>query len=262
MILLISNTWISVTEYSLSPVSVNGVRIVLISDLHGCEFGEDNQRLIEGIAEQEADMICLAGDMFSEPSDMGQFLSLVTELVKLAPTFISYGNTEKAFEQQWGNYWVHDAERLGAIVLDESFVDVEIGGQKLRVGGLFNYAFTGNEDTERQVESDTFRFLDNFGRTNTFKILLCHRPDSFIFHEAYDDWKIDVLLCGHTHGGLVRLPFLGGLYVPDQGWFPQYDKGCFSLGEIKMVITSGLTGYGWIPRIMNPPEITLICLGE
>lgn len=109
---------------------VNGVRVVLISDLHGCELGENNQRLIEKIMEQEADIICLAGDMFSEPSDLGQFLSLLTELVKFAPTFISYGNTEKAFEQQWGNYWVHDAEQSGAIVLDESFADVEIAGQK------------------------------------------------------------------------------------------------------------------------------------
>ena len=93
------------------------------------------------------------------------------------------------------------------------------------------------------------------------KICLAHMPDTFIFNGAYNLWNVDLVLSGHTHGGLIRLPFIGGLYAPMQGWFPEYDQGYFRLGEhMEMVITSGLAGHGMIPRINNPPEIVVIDL--
>lgn len=261
-----SRVLFSVEEYII-PVAgtAEGMQIALISDLHGREFGEGNEKLVRKIAGQEPDLICVVGDMFeAEASDdeIADFAALLCELVKIAPTFVSYGNTEKAYEAANGAQWRQIVEDTGATILEENYVDLEIKGQVLRVGGMFNYAFNNGQDLKLWKASDTYRFLLDFTETDAYKILLCHRPDSFIFHGAHDQWKVNLLLCGHTHGGIVRFPFLGGLYVPDQGWFPQYDKGLFTLGEIKMVITSGLSGYGWIPRVLNLPEITMIRLGE
>lgn len=82
-----------------------------------------------------------------------------------------------------------------------------------------------------------------------------------IFNGAYKLWNVDLVLSGHTHGGLIRLPFVGGMYAPMQGWFPEYDRGYFRLGEhMQMVISAGLAGHGIIPRINNPPEIVVIDL--
>ena len=88
--------------------------------------------------------------------------------------------------------------------------------------------------------------------------MLAHRPDSFIYGNAAYLWDIDLVLSGHTHGGLWRLPFIGGVIAPEQGLFPEYDKGEFDLGNIKMIISSGLNGYNNIPRLFNSPEITVI----
>lgn len=260
-----SNFYLSIETYSVVAEKAEGVQIALISDLHGRALGENNEKLVRKIAGQEPDLICVVGDMFeAEASDdeIADFAALLCELVKIAPTFVSYGNTEKAYEAANGAQWRQSVENAGATVLEKDYVDLEINGQTLRVGGIFDYAFDNAQNEAAWKASETYRFLSAFTETDAYKILLCHRPDSFIFAEAYNDWKVDLVLCGHTHGGIVRLPFAGGLYVPDQGWFPQYDKGLFTLGEIKMVITSGFSGHRWIPRVLNLPEITMIRLGE
>ena len=261
-----SRVWISVEEYAIpSAGKAEGVQIALISDLHGREFGEDNKKLVRKIAGQAPDLICVVGDMFeadASEDEIADFAALLRELVEIAPVFVSYGNTEIAYEAANGAQWRQAAENAGATVLEEDYVDLEINGQALRIGGIFGYAFRNAQNEAAWKASETYQFLSNFTETDAYKILLCHRPDSFIFGEAYNNWAVDLVLCRHTHGGLCRLPFVGGLYAPEQGWLPQYDKGLFTLGEIKMVITSGLSGYGWIPRVLNLPEITMIQLGE
>ena len=92
--------------------------------------------------------------------------------------------------------------------------------------------------------------------TNNYKIMIAHRPDSFIFGDASEVWDIDLVVSGHTHGGQVRVPLMGGLYVGDQGYFPMYDKGLFDLNKIKILISSGLgSGKQKIPRFNNVPEV-------
>lgn len=239
------------------------LRLVLLSDLHGKSFGRENSRLIAKIQEQSPDAIFLDGDMIdrsADPTDVQELLRLIERLHEIAPVYFAPGNHELEYMQTDASLLTQVAE-AGAVVVNDSYVDVTLAGQPLRIGGTMGHAFYFGRSEEEFSSSPEYQFLKAFEDTDVPKICLAHMPDTFIFNSAYNLWNVDLILSGHTHGGLIRLPFIGGLYAPMQGWFPEYDQGYFRLGEhMQMVITSGLAGHGVIPRINNPPEIVVIDL--
>lgn len=241
----------------------SSVRVILLSDLHGKSFGRENSRLIAKIQEQSPDAIFLDGDMIdrsADPTDVQELLRLIERLHEIAPVYFAPGNHELEYMQTDTSLLTQVAE-AGAVVVNDSYVDVTIAGQPLRIGGTMGHAFYFGRSEEEFSSSPEYQFLKAFEDTDVPKICLAHMPDTFIFNGAYNLWNVDLVLSGHTHGGLIRLPFIGGLYAPMQGWFPEYDQGYFRLGEhMQMVITSGLAGHGMIPRINNPPEIVVIDL--
>ena len=261
---LIGNTHISTATYSVTLQNLgNSVRIVLLSDPHGKYFGKENSRLIAKIQEQSTDAIFLDGDMIdrsAEQADVQELLRLIERLHEIAPVYFAPGNHELEYMQADALLLTQVAE-AGAVVVNDSYVDVTIAGQPLRIGGTMGHAFYFGRSEEDFFSSPEYQFLKAFEDTDVPKICLAHMPDTFIFNGAYNMWNVDLVLSGHTHGGLIRLPFIGGLYAPMQGWFPEYDRGYFRLGEhMQMVISAGLSGHGVIPRINNPPEIVVIDL--
>lgn len=138
--------------------------------------------------------------------------------------------------------------------------DVEIGGCKVRIGGMYEYAFALDGDNSAEnLTGDVRDFLEEFQNTDRYKIMLCHRPDSFVFGDASDYWKIDLVISGHDHGGQVVIPFKGGLYGGDQGWFPPYVHGLYRTGRIRLFVTSGLSSEKQkLPRWNNRPEIAVL----
>ena len=241
----------------------NGVRAAVISDLHGRELGKDNVRLIAKTAEQFPDVIFLDGDLIDRNSgeeDVRELEQLIQSLCEIAPVFFSLGNHEQAYMRN-DDTLLERIEAAGATVVNDSFVDVSIADQTLRIGGTLGYGFYFGRSEEEFTTSAEYVFLKEFENTDFPTICLAHRPDTFIFNGAYDMWDIDVVVSGHTHGGLVRLPFVGGLYAPMQGFFPEYDRGYFQLGDnMQMVISSGLAGHGVLPRVNNLPEIVVVDL--
>lgn len=137
---------------------------------------------------------------------------------------------------------------------------VEIGGCKVRIGGMYEYAFALDGDNSAENLTGNVRdFLEEFQNTDRYKIMLCHRPDSFVFGDASDYWKIDLVISGHDHGGQVVIPFKGGLYGGDQGWFPPYVHGLYRTGRIRLFVTSGLSSEKQkLPRWNNRPEIAVL----
>lgn len=261
---LIGNTCISTASYTVALQNLaSPVRIVLLSDLHGKSFGRENSRLIAKIQEQTPDAIFLDGDMIdrsADSADVQELLRLIKRLHEIAPVYFAPGNHELEYMQTDASLLTQVAE-AGAVVVNDSYADVTLAGQPLRIGGTMGHAFYFGRSEEEFSSSPEYQFLKAFEDTDVPKICLAHMPDTFIFNGAYNLWNVDLILSGHTHGGLIRLPFIGGLYAPMQGWFPEYDQGYFRLGEhMQMVITSGLAGHGMIPRINNPPEIVVIDL--
>lgn len=259
---VISNYSINVKEYDYSESDSPAVKILFISDLHGRMYGKNNSHLIEKISEQEPDIICLGGDFIDEDNteeDNTEFLELLKNLIEIAPTYYSYGNHDNGYFKINGSNILSDMESIGCIVFEEEYIDIEINNKRIRLGGMFDYAFNQQYLPNKEWEKDsTYHFLTNFTDTDRTKILMCHRPESFIYDNATALWDIDYILCGHTHGGVLRLPFIGGLIAPEQGLFPEYDKGEYDLNNSKMIISSGLSGYKIIPRLFNSPEITVI----
>ena len=150
------------------------------------------------------------------------------------------------------------------MVLDRAFADLAVDGQLLRLGGLYDYAFAQDDfNTCDPVRMDpaVYGFLSEFQDTDRCRILLCHRPDSFVFGAASATWETELVISGHDHGGQVVLPFLGGVFGGDQGLFPTYIHGLYEKDGIRLAITSGLgTPRETLPRMWNPPEIMLLNL--
>ena len=247
----ISYNNLTFTNYTIKSNKVNdNINVIIISDLHENIFGEDNTDLIKNIEKQSPDIILVAGDMTNEDStDIKLVTNLMKCLSEIAPVFYSLGNTEYDNIKKFNSDIIEQLEDINVTVLNNEYKDVKINNITIRIGGMYDYAF-GVENKK------VYNFLCDFKDTKSYKIMMAHRPDSFIFGDASEVWDIDLVVSGHTHGGQVRLPFMGGLYVGDQGYFPMYDKGLFDLNKIKILITSGLgSGKQKIPRFNNVPEV-------
>lgn len=258
----VSSNWLVVRKFQTGFGQSGGtVRLAVLGDLHDHEFGEHNRELAEKVKEQEPDLILLLGDMLNGSSSSASVpLELIELLKETAPVYYALGNHELEYEEKGHPELIRELEEAGAEVLEKEYVDLTVGGVKLRLGGMYEYAFglNGNNDALAAPE-DVLDFLLEFQDTDRLKIMMSHRPDSFIFGDASQVWDIDLVISAHNHGGQVVLPFAGGLYGGDQGWFPQYVHGLYHKDNLRLFITSGLgTDREKFPRFNNPPEIAVL----
>lgn len=259
---LVCHSSLAVHEYD---VLINGIEhpfsAVVLTDLHGREFGERNEDLLARVREQHPDVIFSIGDMINDNADQSEvqrFLELLTQLREIAPVYVSYGNHEQSYMRKGERDLASAVEATGAVLLDESSVIAEIAGNTICLGGTMGHLYPFGRTLKKYYASPEYQLMKQMEASGLPTIVLAHLPDTIIFVKAYKDWDIDLFLSGHTHGGVIRLPYFGGLYAPMQGWFPYYDTGYFNPGKIQLVISSGLAGHGKIPRIFNMPEICVV----
>ena len=251
------NVTVGVTRYAVAsgrlPAAFDHFRIALVSDVHDAEFGKNNRRLIESIEAERPDMIALTGDLIdSRRTDLDAAEDLVRRLAAIAPCYYVTGNHEAAVIPN--QYAALERKLLGAgvTVLHDETADVVRNGETLRIAGLDDPYFT---DADRAAEDVLRPRLEQMETAEDFCVLLSHRPEAF---RAYVSAGVDLALCGHTHGGQVRLPLIGGLIAPGQGLFPKYDAGEFADGRTTMIVSRGV-GNSIIPvRFNNRPEIVMI----
>lgn len=263
----ISYNSLEAEEYTISSDRINSeVKLALISDLHDHTFGEKNEELVQMLKEQEPDLILMAGDMINDISkDSHVAVELIEQVKDIAPVYYSLGNQEEDYIAKKTSDLISELQDAGAIVLDESYRDIMVNGNSIRLGGMYDYAFAldgNNTTTKESMRPSLYRFLTDFQDTDSYRLMMAHRPDSFIFGDAAKTWDIDLVVSGHNHGGQVILPFLGGIYGGDQGWFPKYVDGVHHFKKVKnMVITRGLgSGEEKLPRFNNKPEVAMIHL--
>lgn len=239
------------------PVSFNHYKIVVVSDLHNAEFGENNSWLLNLIEKEKPNIIALTGDLVdSGKADIETAAKFIKNLVKIAPCYYVTGNHEAWMGEQY--------QELEKTLLDESVVILHDRAVRLtkdnetiQLAGLDDPEFTERDTSVQKSVSETK--LKNLNLSDTYCVLLSHRPEAFEIYAAED---IDLVLSGHAHGGQFRLPFIGGVIAPDQGLFPKYDAGMYSENNTTMIVSRGI-GNSIIPiRLNNRPEIVsveLIC---
>ena len=239
------------------------VRAVVMADLHNQDFGENNRVLAELAAAAEPDLILLDGDIVNaDAADAGVAVLLVRAVGDIAPVYYAWGNHELDYLSAGTSPLREELEAAGAAVLDREWTDLTVNGAALRLGGLYDYAFAMDDfntcDPER-MDPEIYDFLTAFQDTDRCRIMLSHRPDSFIFGDASSVWKVDLVISGHNHGGQVVLPVLGGVFGGDQGYFPKYIHGMYQKDQMQIFATSGLGSHSEkLPRINNIPEIAVI----
>lgn len=239
-------------EKILSPVTV-----VFLSDLHGCE----HPTLIDQVEEIGPDLILLGGDMINHMHETGEDIlvtaAAVAELAKLAPVYYSLGNHEIDRVDHYDRDAVKRVVEAGAILLEREYVDLEIRGNRIRLGGLY----TPNGESRKPDASSCTDFLTELCDTDAFVILMEHRPASFTDAIYPSGFEPGLVLSGHLHGGHVILPCLGPVWGANSGFFPKYSLGSYEFGDSTLIVSAGLsTQRHIIPRVNNPVEITKITL--
>lgn len=242
------NKHLETTHYTYEAeqlgVDLDGYRIVQISDLHNAKFGKNNQKLVDRIRECAPDMIVLTGDLVdSNHTNVDRAVQFVDEIVKICPVYYVTGNHE---------YWLDTSEyeklmdglaSVGVIILDDQVVEISRGDAKFRLVGL----------DDKSLADGTLGALLSDEKELT--VVLAHEPQYFA---RYAGTGVDLVLSGHAHGGQFRLPFVGGIVAPDQGFFPKYTAGEYYMDGTEMIVSRGL-GNSVIPvRLFNYPEIVCV----
>ena len=256
----LSYHWLVVSHFTVENSKVSeAFRIVLISDLHDRHLGENNINLLEKIEVQSPDIIIVDGDMLNGDSESdNNVLRLVQNLSTIAPVYYSFGNHEYYFMEARHDDLKNRIEEAGATVLNHQIIDVEVNGNQIRLGGLYEYGFVTSMQSDDENQ-EAISYLEKFVCTDRYLIMCAHRPESFYCWNWADNWGIDLVLSGHLHGGQVIIPGIGGLYSGLEGFFPKYDYGQYKLGDSDMIITRGLgSNNKALPRFNNPPEIAVV----
>lgn len=268
VLVIFSNKFLTVTEYEIKsntlPTSFDGFRIAFISDLHSTAFGKENKGLLKKLKKQNPDIVLLGGDMVnSTDTDFSVFYSLLDGLGKNYDTYFVVGNHEQALGDEKVNLFCQTVESKGVTVLDNEKAVIEKNGEFIDLYGMwFNLRFYADRspdaDTENQYYFDTDTMTEILGESElSFNLLLTHNP---VYFDTYEKWGADLTLSGHIHGGMIRIPFLGGVYSPEKTYFPLYDSGVFNINNSKMVVSRGLGNGNLGFRLFNCPELVTVVL--
>jgi len=245
------------------PKLTEPVRIVQLSDLHNAQFGENNEELLAAVAAQQPDLIFFTGDLvIGREKKTDAAMALVEKLVEIAPVYVSVGNHEQMHENNFGSDLTGMLEYRGAKVLEFSYEDITVGNQDLRIGGISGYCIPDIYLATGEANLAECEFLWDFQNTERCTLLLAHMPCCWIRNDGISLWDADLVFAGHTHGGQVRIPFVGGVAAPDMGWFPGWLEGQFPSrdGTKTLILSRGLSNSLPVPRLNNPPQVLVVDL--
>jgi len=278
------NQFTFITPYTIEsskiPSAFHDYKIIQLTDVHSIRTDRAINSMIHSIKEQEPNLIVITGDLVdaryysSESSRFRQgeikqveekTIQFVKELTEIADVYYIYGNHEiMLLDDPENNSFKVAVQELGVKIINNQVETIRAGESEIHFVGIQDpstlykskkYANVGNTHKERidYILEDILVEVED----ESFTILLSHRPEYFDVYAAY---PIDLALTGHTHGGIIRIPGIGGLYANPQGWFPKYSSGLYSTAATQMIVGRGIVNTIIPIRIMNPPEIVSITL--
>lgn len=251
-ILINRNFTVSFYQIRSDKVSDN-IRIIELSDLHNKEYGTDNSKLIGKIKDLNPDLIVYAGDMMNyKNSDYSVLFGLSDKLSEISPIYACYGNNEldqylfedKQFSKEFKKHNVN--------LLSNEAVDIKVKNSILQI-----IAVSADLQQYDVKTNNSKKFVESLEPTGNCRICLTHYPE--LFKEKLLNKGIDIAFTGHAHGGLIRIPFIGGLYSTGEGFLPDLTEGVVKANDgTQVVISRGLGDSRKIPRINNQPELVVV----
>ena len=243
------------TEYRLQfdnlPPEFDGFRVVQLSDVHGAVYGKENARLLRAVEKAKPDLIAITGDLADKNTDLTELDTLLAGLAELAPVWYVSGNHE--WSEKLLGQLAPLLERRGICRLANDYIPLE------RDGGHIVLAGVDDPNGPRDMETpDALAARLRTEYPTEFVLLLGHRND---WTEKYPELPVDLVLCGHAHGGVIRIPGVGGLLGTGRVLFPKHTAGIFAAETYRMLVSRGLGGStAGIPRFCNNPEIVAVTL--
>ena len=256
------NRRISFSNYEIKDRRIKKTaRIVMISDLHNAQFGQDNEKLIRCIEKVDPDFILVAGDVIvGKPGitvDIG--IRFLNEIGKRYPVYIGKGNHEMRISiyDKYGDMWTKLYESTKDNVTWLINEDIYLDEYNITIYGLdmapeYYRRFKKLYMSEEYLESEL-----SACNGASYNILIGHDPDYF---EEYAQWGADLTVSGHVHGGLMIIPHLGGVISPMIRFFPKYYKGLYKCGRRNMIVSAGLGLHTIKVRVNNEPDLVVIKL--
>jgi len=265
LILAASDSRLCVRTYEIDSEKISvPLRIALVTDLHSCRYGREQIDLIRAIENEKPDAILLGGDIFDDVIGDTYAEQFIRGIAGRYPCFYVTGNHE---------YWSglsNFADKMSILeaydvsVLSGTCQVLNIRGEEILICGVEDPdIYRIHSDISKKEAEDHFlsqlKTVGSEAKDDFCTILLSHRPEYF---DDYLDYRFDLVLCGHAHGGQWRIPgILNGLFAPDQGLFPKYAGGRYDQNGITMIVSRGLARESTrIPRIFNRPELVIVNL--
>lgn len=253
-----NNIVVTSSEYKNAklPKEFDDFKIIHISDLHNKMFGKNQGYILNKIQKASPDIIVITGDLIDRRRyDLAVAMEFITGAIKLAPVYYVSGNHEA-----WSEKFTEIKESLtasGVTVLDDKSVKISRGKGTIGIYGLSDPGFTSPVNSSSKDSTKIRKQLSAWSTDEGFKLLLSHRPE---FFDTYCKNNMDIVFTGHAHGGQIRIPFIGGLFAPNQGLFPKYTSGSHTQNNTTMFVSRGM-GNSVIPiRVFNRPEIVVVTL--
>ena len=235
--------------------ALDGFNILHISDLHN---NNCQKRLVSIIENQSPDIIVVSGDLIdSDKTNVGTALKLISRIITIAPIYYVQGNHEarlKTYIQ-----FAASLRKSGVNVLDNTSATFCYKNTIINLVGIISPIY--KSDFSSKLEKSEFNCIKTIINSNVKKgvlnILLAHNPEQLAL---YSQCNVDLVFSGHAHGGMIRLPFIGGIIAPNQGLFPKYTSGIHKANGTSMVISRGVGNHFPIFRIFNRPEVVVVTL--
>lgn len=259
--LYLENATLQVTKFDITnskiPKDFNNYIIIQVSDFHNTTSEKLYNYLVKEIETQKPNIIALTGDLIdSRKTDINAAINFLKDIKDIAPIYYVTGNHEARVSEY--SKLKEQMNILGVNILENKAIAIRKNNSTLNLIGINDPSFA-NENTvsDNEIIRTEINNLDY--DKDIYTILLSHRPEVF---NTYVSEKIDLVFTGHAHGGQIRIPFIGGVVAPNQGFLPEYTSGKYEENNTTMIVSRGIGNSIFPFRINNRPELVVIKLNS